>query len=88
MAIKEIRDKNKFELFNNRWKSLTDGRPLEVKWTKSDGLGEEEEVLEATTSLERFGIHPEKLSTTDVDFRDENDEMLDGVDDDLLDSLT
>ena len=37
-TLKTIREKYAFELYNNRWKSLTDGHELEVKWTKDEAF--------------------------------------------------
>lgn len=35
-TMESIREKYSFEIYNDRWKSLTDGHELEVKWTKSE----------------------------------------------------
>jgi hypothetical protein len=94
-TMTNIRDKYKFETFNNRWKSLTDGHELEVKWTKSDAFEEYEETSALTKrkdkNVNKFDekLPDEVLTKEDINYRDENDDLLDGVDiDDLLDGLS
>lgn len=90
-TITKIRDKYKFETFNNRWKSITDGHELEVKWTKSDAFEEIEQAsLTKSKKIDKFRLEEknEPLSTNDIDYRDENDDLLQDVDmSDLMDAL-
>ena len=85
-TMAKIREKYKFEVYNNRWKSLTDGHELEVKWTKSDPFEDVDMHMRSSVSnADKFkSLEPEKLSSSDIEFKDENDELLDGEDIDGL----
>lgn len=89
-TMSKIREKYKFEVYNSRWKILTDGHELEVKWTKSDPFFDlDDEMVASAGKVDKFKpIEPEKLTAGDIEFKDENDELLDGENiDDLLGML-
>ena len=84
----KIKDKYSYKLYNDRWKELTDGSELEMTWVKSnpfDQLNEESGSLQIEG--EKYTVELGPSSSNEVDFRDENDEMLADMDDDFDDLM-
>lgn len=80
--MKELHQANKVDRFNDKWKVLTDGGSLELKWDKADKFRVEGEVY---SDEEKDGQH--ELDVVE-EFRDENDAELEGEDlDDMMDLL-
>lgn len=85
----EIKDKYSYELYNDRWKELTEGHELEIKWTKSDVFESfHEGNRPKQLKEEKFAVELGSPLSDDVDFRDENDEMLADMDDDFGDLIS
>lgn len=73
-----LRKKNKIDEYNNKWKILTDGGNIEMKWDKADKFRIEGEIYSDDENLikDDDSVHS---------FRDENDAELDGENlDDLM----
>jgi hypothetical protein len=76
--MKKLRDKNKFEVYNKRWKNKT-GNDLEVTWTKQEvfniaGLDSDDENRADTKKKK-----PKEIIDS-LSIRDENDKELEGED--------
>lgn len=69
----QYRSDNKFDLFNDRWKQKTGGA-LEMDWNRDSMFKADDKVAKVDSALEN-----------PLDYRDENDDELEGVDmEDLL----
>ena len=76
-------------MYNDRWKELTEGHELEIKWTKSDVFESfHEGNRPKQLKEEKFAVELGSPLSDDVDFRDENDEMLADMDDDFGDLIS
>lgn len=76
-----LRKNNKVDEFNNKWKALTDGGKIEIKWDKANKFRIDGEIYsdEENEIKDDDSVHS---------FRDENDAELDGENlDDMMDLL-
>jgi hypothetical protein len=69
--MKDMRDLNKREIFNDRWKELTGGE-LEMEWTKSkafdiEGLSDEEKIADIEEEKSEYDENDEELQDMDLD---------------------
>mmetsp|Transcript_25454 Transcript_25454/g.37532 ORF Transcript_25454/g.37532 Transcript_25454/m.37532 type:complete len:448 (+) Transcript_25454:107-1450(+) len=81
--MKTLRDKNKFEVYNDRWKRTTGGSELEVVWTKQAVF----DIPDLDSDDEKSDtVQKRKPKVIDsLAYHDENDAELEGEDiDDLL----
>ena len=79
--MKDLHKANKVDRFNDKWKVLTDGGSIEMKWEKADKFRVEGEVY---SDDEKDGRDLDSVE----EFRDENDAELDGEDlEDMMDLL-
>jgi hypothetical protein len=96
-TVQELHAKNAYDKYNSMWEGLSAGGKLEMKWARTDpfkwegmhvpAIGD----VDGTSRLNTAQMAPgaKKAKALDVDFRDENDEELEGENlDDLLASLT
>ena len=96
-TVQELHAKNAYDKYNSMWEGLSAGGKLEMKWARTDpfkwegmhvpAIGDVDRTSRLNTAQMAPGA--KKAKALDVDFRDENDEELEGENlDDLLASLT
>ena len=86
--LRVISDKYAYKVYNDRWKELTDGHELEVTWTKSRIFDQFLETdAPGQSKEEKYAVELGPPGADDIDFRDENDELLADMGDDLDDLI-
>ena len=86
--LRVISDKYAYKVYNDRWKDLTDGHELEVTWTKSRIFDQFLETdAPGQSKEEKYAVELGPPGADDIDFRDENDELLADMGDDLDDLI-
>ena len=70
-TMKELRNKNKYEVFNERWNSITGGE-LEMEWRMSnafdiDGLSDDEKIDDVEDEKSEYNENDEELQGMDLD---------------------
>ena len=86
--LSEIHNKYSYTLYNDRWKDLTEGSELEVTWSKTNLFDQFNEEINCPQIEEKYTIDSGPSSSIEVDFRDENDEMLAEIGDEFVDLMS
>jgi ankyrin repeat protein len=85
----QLQHKNSIDRFNNVWRQVTDKGRIELPWKKSDPFslaGENMKQIDSTKVL--LTTKSLQSLSTDVEYRDENDQELEGENlDDILNDL-
>lgn len=83
-----LQDKNDITRFNKIWREKTDKGKIELPWKKSEPFVLPGDKVEVIHSTKQISLDQLQNTATDVDYRDENDQELEGEDlDDMLKDL-
>ena len=93
-TVQELHEKNSLDNYSKMWENLSGGGKLEMHWKRSEpfkweGMAVMPAIGEGLGNDGPGKVVAREKKNVDVDFRDENDEELEGENlDDLLASLS